>query len=86
VNLSRATPLSAIAARRSAAQRRAKRTRRGQGEYGGAVSDDQVEIFMQEFRQLPPEDQELVIALVARLRGTVTPEFPPDVPFMDFDE
>lgn len=39
-----------------------------------------------EFRLLTPEDQELVMALVARLRGAKQHEYPPDVPFMDFEE
>jgi hypothetical protein len=42
----------------------------------------------EEFQQLAPEDQALVLALVARLRSPVPDgnEFPKDVPFMDFDE
>ncbi len=40
----------------------------------------------QEFTQLSPEDQALIMALIGRLRGDVEEEFPPDVKFMDFDE
>ncbi len=50
------------------------------------VSDDPAEILLREFRELSPEDRELVMALVARLRGVQVYEFPRDVPFMDFDE
>jgi hypothetical protein len=39
------------------------------------------------FVELSPEDQALVMALIARLRGPVEEEeFPPDVKFMDFDQ
>ena len=45
---------------------------------------------MDEFAQLSPHDQDLVLALVSRfVHGPPAPEvaeFAPDVAFMDFDE
>jgi hypothetical protein len=50
------------------------------------IDEARVESLAQEFRLLTPEDQELVMILVNRLRGFEASEFTPDVPFMDFDE
>ncbi|MDQ6615852.1 MAG: hypothetical protein M3083_14210 [Actinomycetota bacterium] len=55
-------------------------------EFLSSPPDRRVEALGQEFRQLSPEDQDLILALVARLRVSEGAEFPPDVPFMDFDE
>ncbi len=46
------------------------------------------ELFGREFALLSPEDQQLVLALVYRLRGAGAEEidYPGDVSFMDFDE
>ncbi len=55
-------------------------------------ADPRPSILAAEFSRLEPADQDLVLALVARLlAGTPDPlsEVPihdPDVPFMDFDE
>ena len=60
------------------------------------MSDEEVDLgsdtraagLVREFLLLPPEDQELVGALVARLRGIAPADddvYPPDVPFMNFD-
>jgi hypothetical protein len=47
----------------------------------------QIESLVQEFRELTPADQELVMTVIARLREPVGSEgFAPDVAFMDFDE
>jgi hypothetical protein len=46
-----------------------------------------IESLVEEFRQLTPADQDLVLAVIARLREPVAAEgYPPDVAFMDFDE
>ena len=52
-------------------------------------SDPRVEALVRTFDELSPRDQDLVLALVDRLRTpTEEPDasFPPDVPFMDFEE
>jgi hypothetical protein len=58
-------------------------------EYAHRPPDGKTDALLQEFRELSPRDQDLVMALVARLRGSLTePDsgFPPDVAFMDFEE
>lgn len=43
--------------------------------------------LVEEFRQLTPADQDLVMAMITRLREpVVAEEYAPDVSFMDFDE
>lgn len=55
--------------------------------------DPRDETLLQDFGQLAPEDQDLVIALVNRLRGpldaddaVVEPGYTDRVSFMDFDD
>jgi len=58
-------------------------------DYVHRVPDGRAEALLQAFGELSPRDQELVMALIARLRWALAEpnsEFPPDVAFMDFDE
>ena len=46
-----------------------------------------IESLVEEFRELTPADQDLVMTVIARLREPVVSEgYAPDVAFMDFDE
>jgi hypothetical protein len=46
-----------------------------------------IESLVEEFRELTPADQDLVMTVIARLREPVVSEgYGPDVAFMDFDE
>jgi hypothetical protein len=51
--------------------------------------DPRFEALIRNFGELSPRDQDLVLALVDRLRTSTDDadaSFPPDVPFMDFEE
>ena len=58
-------------------------------EYAHRPPDGKTDALLREFRELSRRDQDLVMALVARLRWSLAEpdsDFPPDVAFMDFEE